>query len=73
MFKLIPEKDRFQAFKDLEIKDIEAFNLIPDNERFVALEYMDRESINILKIMVSKGDNIDNIFKNSNQPILNKL
>ena len=39
----------------------------------MALEYMDRESINTLKIMVSKGYNLDNVFKNSNQAILNKL
>ena len=72
-FKLVPEKDRYQAFKDLEVKDIEAFKLISENDRYQALIYLDRESINNFKIMVCNGEDLDVIFKNSNDKILSKL
>ena len=72
-FKLIPENDRYKAFKDLEVKDLEAFNLISGKDRYQALEYLDRESINNFKIMVCNGEDLDAIFKNSNDDKLNKL
>ena len=60
-------------FKDLEVKDIEAFKLISEKDRYQALIYLDRESINSFKIMVCNGEDLDVIFKNSNDEILSQL
>ena len=50
---------------------MEAFKLIPENERANALIYLDRDTINYLKLAISEGNDMDFIFKYLEEKIFN--